>query len=125
MKVKTGFMFEEADLRRIRASVGRGGIATRSECRIFIDRAVREALKDAPEPKPARKRIDAETLRVTVEQQHAERYPQGCPMLCEACATRLGIAHESEPQRLRRLNAKIARTMRVAMRPVLVGVARG
>lgn len=44
----------EDELRTIRAAVGRGGKATRNECRIFIDRAVRKALHDAPEPKPKR-----------------------------------------------------------------------
>lgn len=54
MKVRYAVNFEEHDLRTIRAAIGRGGKATRKECAIFIDRAVRDAVKRAPEPKPAR-----------------------------------------------------------------------
>lgn len=56
MKVRTGFNFDDGQLRTIRAAVGRGGVATRRECVTFIDRAVRDALAKAPDPRPARKR---------------------------------------------------------------------
>lgn len=29
-------------------------------------------------------------LRAEVERLHAELYPKGCPLMCEACAWRLG-----------------------------------
>jgi hypothetical protein len=39
------------DLRRIRAIVGRGGVATRTEVRTWVDRLVQGGLRLAPEPK--------------------------------------------------------------------------
>lgn len=54
MKVRYAASFDELDLRTVRAAIGRGGKATRKECVVFIDRAVRAALKAAPDPKPAR-----------------------------------------------------------------------
>lgn len=56
MKVRTGFAFTDEELRTIRAAINRGGKATRKEALVFIDRAVRDAMKDAPAPKPVRKR---------------------------------------------------------------------
>ena len=56
MKVWTAFSLSETELRTIRAAVGRGGRATRKECVVFIDRAVRDALRRAPDPKPARRK---------------------------------------------------------------------
>jgi hypothetical protein len=50
----------------------------------------------------------ADLLR-TVAGRHARTYPHGCPMLCEACATRLHItAPETEVERLRRVRRNIA-----------------
>ena len=54
MKVRAAFNFTEDELRSIRAAHGRGGKATRKESVTFIDRAVRKALDDAPEPKATR-----------------------------------------------------------------------
>lgn len=54
MKVRAAFTFDDLALRTVRAAHGRGGKATRKECIVFIDRAVSEALKRAPDPKPAR-----------------------------------------------------------------------
>lgn len=51
MTVKTRFNFTDEEVRTIRAAIGRGGKATRKECVVFIDRAVRTALAAAPEPK--------------------------------------------------------------------------
>lgn len=56
MKVRTGFNFSDSDLRAVRASIGRGGRATRRECLTFIDRVVREAIERTPEPRPRRQR---------------------------------------------------------------------
>lgn len=56
MKVISKHNFDEATLRTIRAAHGRGGVASRKECLTFIDRAVRDALAKAPDPRPTRKR---------------------------------------------------------------------
>lgn len=54
MKVRFAFNFNETELRSIRASIGRSGVATRKECHIFVDRALRTALDKAPQPKASR-----------------------------------------------------------------------
>jgi len=48
------FNFNEDTLRAIRASLGRGGIATRKEVKAFVEVAVHAALKSAPPPKRRR-----------------------------------------------------------------------
>jgi len=103
MKVRTVFTFEELQLRTIRAALGRGGKATRKECVTFIDRAVRAALDKAPNPKPAKRMTMTEVaaqpdrvLDVAVEGLHAQKYPHGCPRLCEACAVRLAVLSETD-----------------------------
>jgi len=55
--MKTNYPLElnDTDRRRIRAAVGRAGMATRKEIRIFADRAIRKALAEAPDPKPVRR----------------------------------------------------------------------
>jgi hypothetical protein len=55
VKVNTSFVFTDEQLRTIRAALGRGGAATRKECRYFIDKAVAAAFDKAPEPKPKRR----------------------------------------------------------------------
>lgn len=57
MKVHTDFVFSDEQRRSIRAALGRGGAATRKECRIFISRAVEAAMKAAPEAKPKRRPV--------------------------------------------------------------------
>lgn len=57
MKVNAAFTFSDDQLRSIRAAHGRGGAATRKECRIFIARAVEAALHAAPEAKPKRRPV--------------------------------------------------------------------
>lgn len=57
MKVRAAFQFDEVQLRTIRASIGRGGRATRKECAVFINRAVSKALDAAPDPKPVRRKV--------------------------------------------------------------------
>jgi len=54
MRVIVRFELSEAQLRTIRASYGRGGVATRKEASLFVNRAVDGALDRAPEPKPKR-----------------------------------------------------------------------
>lgn len=55
MKVRVVFELDDVALRTVRASYKRGGKATRKESVLFINRAVAEALKAAPEPAPARR----------------------------------------------------------------------
>jgi hypothetical protein len=45
---------DERDRRRVRAAVGRGGLATRAEVKVFALSAYRQSLSSAPEPKPKR-----------------------------------------------------------------------
>jgi hypothetical protein len=66
MKVNTSFAFSEEQLRTIRAALGRGGAATRKECRYFVERAVEFALKAAPEPKPKRRPVPKVIVKVPV-----------------------------------------------------------
>jgi hypothetical protein len=69
MTVIVRFSFGEDALRTVRAAIGRGGKATRKECQVFIDRAVRKALEHAPEPKrqqPKRAKGPNPTLRAAV-----------------------------------------------------------
>lgn len=54
MKVNCALELSDQDRRRVRAAIGRGGVATRKEIRIFAERAIRGALAAAPEPKPKR-----------------------------------------------------------------------
>lgn len=54
MTVVVRFELSEAQLRTVRAAYGRGGVATRKESSLFINRAVAEALDKAPEPKVKR-----------------------------------------------------------------------
>jgi hypothetical protein len=80
MTVVVRFELSEAQLRTIRASYGRGGVATRKESSLFINRAVTGALDTAPAPKPKR------GVRVTPER------PVVAPAVCTCgdgplCAT--------------------------------------
>lgn len=54
MKVVFKRTFDDLALRTIRAAIGRGGRASRKECLTFIDRAISDALRAAPDPKPKR-----------------------------------------------------------------------
>lgn len=130
MKVRTGFTFDDEQLRSVRAAIGRGGKATRKECLTFIDRAVRTALDAAPTPRRARvKPVTAADIVTSgevarrAETVHARTYPGGCPQLCEACAKRLGIASETEEQRLRRVRNNIAR--KFGHQTIAIEVTRG
>lgn len=53
--------------------------------------------------------IQQDDLKRAVEDKHARLYPDGCPMLCESCAMRLGIRNETEEQRCHRVRDAIAR----------------
>jgi hypothetical protein len=74
MKVRFAVGFDEAQLRSIRASIGRGGKATRKECQVFIDRAVRLALDKAPEAKPVRVKRAKPEPEVTREESTTEEH---------------------------------------------------
>lgn len=54
MKINLSLDVTDQDRRTVRAAIGRGGVATRKEIRIFAERAIRGALAAAPEPKPRR-----------------------------------------------------------------------
>lgn len=41
------------------------------------------------------------TIREQVEREHAQRYPDGCPTLCEACVRRLGLTDTEVARRNR------------------------
>jgi len=60
MRVVVKFEFSEATLRAIRAAYGRGGVATRKESSLFVNRAVAAAILAAPEPKVKRAARKAE-----------------------------------------------------------------
>jgi len=57
MRVNVTIVMDEEQLRRVRATVGRGGRATRDEVRIWLQRVMQVALTHAPEPK--RRRVKA------------------------------------------------------------------
>ena len=61
MKVVHKFELAETDRQRIRAALGRRGLSSRMETRVFIERAVREALSRTPEPKVRRPRTSPVT----------------------------------------------------------------
>ncbi len=62
MKVNIPLELSETDLRKVRAGINRSGLATRKEIRIFVDRVVRKAITDLPEPKVRRKLERAATV---------------------------------------------------------------
>lgn len=78
MTVNHRFAFTEDELRTIRAAIGRGGKATRKECAVFINRAVKAALDAAPEPKAKRvKRVKTDpSARPVVVDEHADAIAQ-------------------------------------------------
>lgn len=57
MKINLSITLDEAQLRSVRAAQGRGGKATRSDVRVFANRAIRAALDAAPAAKPKRVRV--------------------------------------------------------------------
>ena len=54
MKIHLSLELTDTDRRTVRAAIGRGGVATRKEVRIFAERAIRGAIAAAPDPKPKR-----------------------------------------------------------------------
>ena len=64
MKVNIGLVLNDDQLRTIRAALGRGGVATRKECRYFVERAIEAAFKKAPEPKPKRRPVPKKVVVV-------------------------------------------------------------
>lgn len=54
MKTNVSIRMTDDDRARVRAALGRGGLATREEIRIFVDRAIVRALAQTPEPKRRR-----------------------------------------------------------------------
>lgn len=81
MKANFSLDFTELDRRTVRASVGRGGQATRKELRIFVERAIRAALHNAPEPKPKRQKKAA----VVVDQKREALNALPDDVRCKHC----------------------------------------
>lgn len=81
MKTNIAFDFSELDRRTVRAALKRGGMASRKELRIFVDRAVRDALAKAPEPKPKRQKKAAPV--VDAKREAVEALPEGTR--CKNC----------------------------------------
>jgi hypothetical protein len=59
MKINHSLDLTDTDRARVRAAIGRGGLATRKEIRIFVDRAIRAAIASTPDPKPRRQKVAA------------------------------------------------------------------
>lgn len=78
MKTNLPLELTDTDRRRIRAAIRRGGLATRSEIRIFADRAIREAIAAAPDPKPARRLKAAAPAPTAVQQLPGDTRCQLC-----------------------------------------------
>lgn len=55
MKVNFSLVLDDDALRRVRAAQGRGGKATRSDVRMWLQRLADAGLRHAPEPKVRRK----------------------------------------------------------------------
>jgi len=56
VRVNLSLELTDHDRRTVRATIGRGGVATRKEIRIFAERAIRGAIAAAPEPKRSRRK---------------------------------------------------------------------
>ena len=92
MNVTVKLALTETDRRTIRAAMGRGGQATRSDVRTFVDRAYREALGAAPEPKRARVPFDAPAASTRPGRlAAAEAAPADA--LCRHCGRPKAIGH--------------------------------
>lgn len=61
MKVNQKFEFSDSDRQSIRALLGRKGKSSRIETRVFIERAIRDAIGLAPEVTQRRPRVTPET----------------------------------------------------------------
>lgn len=83
------FPFDEEMLRSIRAGLGRGGKATRKECREFIEVAVHAAIRRLPPPKRRKP-------KASIVEQRAS----------------LTVAPAETPDDLRAVHAKIRRAFR-------------
>jgi hypothetical protein len=57
MRINVTIVLDEEQLRRVRATTGRGGRATREECRVWLQRVMQVALVHAPEPKRRRVKV--------------------------------------------------------------------
>lgn len=51
MTINLKLQFTEDQLRRVRAAHGRGGKATRNECRVWLNRIIAAGVQGLPEPK--------------------------------------------------------------------------
>jgi hypothetical protein len=102
MKVNISLELDDERLRRIRAALGRGGTATRSEVRVWVDRLVQGGLRAAPEPK--RRRVAAPKPEPTPEPEpdvevtdetpcrHCQRQRQSHGKMMGTCLPGFGAA---------------------------------
>lgn len=54
MRINLPLELTDTERRTVRAALGRGGVATRKEIRVFAEHAIRSAISAAPAPKPVR-----------------------------------------------------------------------
>lgn len=73
MRVHVTFELSADDRRRLRARLGRGGLATRSEVRVIATHAVRDAITTAPMPKTRAKQLKVEMA--TAQQRSNDLIP--------------------------------------------------
>lgn len=88
MTINLKLVLNEEQLRRVRATLGRGGKATRAECRVWLNRVLSEGLAGLPEPKVRRKPAPPEpkTSTAALRRKAAEDAPDFA--LCERCGHR-------------------------------------
>lgn len=55
MRLNVTLVLSDDERRRVRAALGRGGVATRADCRIWLQRLVADTLQAGPAPKVRRK----------------------------------------------------------------------
>lgn len=76
MRINLTVVLDEEQLRRVRATVGRGGRATREECRIWLQRVMQIALQHAPEPKRRRAKVAAPAAPAVVDSAREPALPE-------------------------------------------------
>lgn len=92
MNVTVKLYLSDEDRRKVRAALGRGGMATRSETRIFAQHAYATALGGAPEPKVRRaKAVPDAKVSADTARQAAVEAPEDA--LCAHCGRPKASGH--------------------------------